>query len=178
MGVRLTLSELAVVCPVVSPSWNCDLSPRRIVLMTEGRCGTARENCLLRNKDWTLLRMMHCGDSSQYLRKLATVNFNSCVLGRGVLRPCWLLENGCVASLINPYAAGGVFSQYKMMQKNWKMVETLANGYSSESTRRELSNEYQHDQVQMFFKNLNILVLWTKVTSELEGLIYHTRHHV
>ena len=29
------------------------------------------------------------------------------------------------------------------MQKTLKMTETLANGYSSESTRRELSNEYQ-----------------------------------
>ena len=27
------------------------------------------------------------------------------------------------------------------------MTETLANGYSSESTRQELSNEYQHDRV-------------------------------
>ena len=31
------------------------------------------------------------------------------------------------------------------------MTETLANGYSSESTRRELSNEYQHDRVKMIF---------------------------
>ena len=44
-------------------------------------------------------------------------------------------------------AAGGLFGQYKMMQKSWQMTETLANGYSSESTRRELSNEYQHDRV-------------------------------
>ena len=27
------------------------------------------------------------------------------------------------------------------------MMETLAHGYSSESTQRELSNEYQHDRV-------------------------------
>ena len=26
-----------------------------------------------------------------------------------------------------------------------------------------LSNEYQHDRVKMFFKNLRVLVLWTKV---------------
>ena len=31
------------------------------------------------------------------------------------------------------------------------MSETLANGYSSESTRGELSNEYQHDRVKMTF---------------------------
>ena len=35
----------------------------------------------------------------------------------------------------------------KMMQKNWKMFETLAHGYSSESIQQELSNEYQYDRV-------------------------------
>ena len=45
------------------------------------------------------------------------------------------------------------------------MTETLANGYSSDSTPKELSNEYQHDRVDMVFKNL-----WTKVTLALEGL--------
>ena len=50
------------------------------------------------------------------------------------------------------------------------MTETLANGYSSESTQRELYNEYQHDRVQMFFKNLSFLVHWMKVASALEGL--------
>ena len=35
----------------------------------------------------------------------------------------------------------------KMMQKTWKMTETLAHGYSSESTQLELSNEYQHTRV-------------------------------
>ena len=35
---------------------------------------------------------------------------------------------------INPYAAGGEFGQFKMMQKTWKMTETLAHGYSSKST--------------------------------------------
>ena len=34
------------------------------------------------------------------------------------------------------------------------MIATLANGYSSESAQRELSNEYQHDRVSMLFKNL------------------------
>ena len=33
-----------------------------------------------------------------------------------------------------------------MVQKPYKMTETLAYGYSSESSRRELSNEYQHKQ--------------------------------
>ena len=50
------------------------------------------------------------------------------------------------------------------------MTETLAHGYSSESTQRELSNEYQDDRVWMVFKNCCVLVLWTKVASALEGL--------
>ena len=63
--------------------------------------------------------------------------------------------------MLNPYAAGGATR---------KMTEILENGYSYESTRRELSNEYQHDKVLMVFKNLCVLVLKTKVTSALEGL--------
>ena len=56
-----------------------------------------------------------------------------------------------------------------MMRKTWKMIETLAHWYSSESTRAiqwiptlQNLNEFQ--------KNLCILVLWTKVTSPFEGL--------
>ena len=56
------------------------------------------------------------------------------------------------------------------MQKTRKITETLANGYSSESTRRELSNEYQDDRVSMFFQESCIFVLWTKVVSALKGL--------
>ena len=35
-----------------------------------------------------------------------------------------------------------------MMQKPIKMAETLANGYSSESTQQGISNGYQHDNFQ------------------------------
>ena len=35
------------------------------------------------------------------------------------------------------------------------MTETLACGYLSESTQRELYNEYQHDRVLMVFKTLH-----------------------
>ena len=35
------------------------------------------------------------------------------------------------------------------MHKNVKITETQANGYSPESTWRELSNEYQHDRVSI-----------------------------
>ena len=50
------------------------------------------------------------------------------------------------------------------------MTETLAYGYSSESTHRELSNEYQHDRVEMVLEFFCILVHWTKVASALGGL--------
>ena len=50
------------------------------------------------------------------------------------------------------------------------MTETLAHGYSPESTQPELSNEYQHDSTKMIFKNLCYLVLWMKVATALEGL--------
>ena len=50
------------------------------------------------------------------------------------------------------------------------MTETLACVYSSESTQRELSNEYQHDRVSMVFKNLCLRVLWTTVALALKGL--------
>ena len=66
-----------------------------------------------------------------------------------------------------------------MLKISWKITETLGNGYSSESTQRELSNEYQHDRVLIVFKNLRILVLWTKITSALEGFdkwVYHYSH--
>ena len=43
--------------------------------------------------------------------------------------------------------------------------------YSSKSTQWELSNEYQHDRVSMIFKNICVLVLWTKVSSALEGFV-------
>ena len=56
------------------------------------------------------------------------------------------------------------------MQKSLKITETLANGYSSKSTQRDLPNEYQHDRVSMVFKRFCILVHWTKVALALEGL--------
>ena len=71
--------------------------------------------------------------------------------------------------MVSPYAGGGQFGQYKTMHKTSKMIETLVNGYSSESTKRELSNEYKHDRIWMVCKNLCGLVLWTKVALVLEG---------
>ena len=50
------------------------------------------------------------------------------------------------------------------------MTENPAYGYSSDSSQRKLSNGYQYDRVQMAFKSLCVLVLWTKVASALEEL--------
>ena len=57
------------------------------------------------------------------------------------------------------------------MLKSGKITETLACGYSFESTPRGLSNEYQHDRVKMVYKNLCLLMHWKKVASALQGLI-------
>ena len=56
------------------------------------------------------------------------------------------------------------------------MTETLAHGYSYESTQQELSDGYQHDRVSMVFISLCILVLGTKVSSALERLICSAIH--
>ena len=68
------------------------------------------------------------------------------------IRPCAIPRVPPDDNRITPNTAGGQFGQCKMMQENWKMTETLANGYSSESTQRELSNEYRHDRVLMVFQ--------------------------
>ena len=67
----------------------------------------------------------------------------------------------------NPNAAGGRFCKYKMMYKRRIMTKTLAYGYLSESTQRELSNEYQHDRVLKVYKSLFIFVLWQKNTLDI-----------
>ena len=51
-----------------------------------------------------------------------------------------------------------------------KMTETLAHGYTTDSTQRELSNKYQHDSVKMVFKNI-----WTKVALAVEGSVFQTQ---
>ena len=60
------------------------------------------------------------------------------------------------------------------MQKAWKITETLAYGYSSESTQGELSNRMNSKMTEFrssgFQKNLRP-TLWMKVASELEGLM-------
>ena len=56
------------------------------------------------------------------------------------------------------------------MQKHEKITETPANAYSSESTRRELSNEYQHDMITLIFMILCFFVLWAIAAVTLEGM--------
>ena len=55
------------------------------------------------------------------------------------------------------------------------MTETIANGYSSESTQRDLSNEYQHERVKKIFIIFCFFVHWPKVTSAAEGLIRYSQ---
>ena len=50
------------------------------------------------------------------------------------------------------------------------MTETMANGYSSESTQQELSNEYLYDRVKMISIGFCFFVPWMKVTTAAEGL--------
>ena len=49
---------------------------------------------------------------------------------------------------VKSYAGGGLFCQYKMMQKCWKMIETLAYGYSFESTLSYQMNTNITDALQ------------------------------
>ena len=51
------------------------------------------------------------------------------------------------------------------------MIETLAHGYSSERTQRELSNEYHHDSLNGFQTSLHPCAV-DKVASALKGLTY------
>ena len=43
------------------------------------------------------------------------------------------------------------------------MIETLAHGYSYESTRQELSNEHQHDIKLRWFSKIFVFVLCMEV---------------
>ena len=49
----------------------------------------------------------------------------------------------------------------------------MAYEYSDDSTQWELSNEYQHDRVEMVFNNLCVIVLWMKEASALVGLLIY-----
>ena len=51
---------------------------------------------------------------------------------------------------------------FKNHRNPFMLTETVANGYSSDSTQRELSNEYQHDRVKMIFISFCFFVHWTK----------------
>ena len=91
----------------------------------------------------------------------------------------WVLGRSSIGRwLVNPHAAGDKFCQYKNDEKTSEITDTLANGYSSESTQRELSHEYQHHRVKMVFNSFCNLVLWTKIASALEALIDPTFRNV
>ena len=71
---------------------------------------------------------------------------------------------------LSPYAVTANLVDTNCSKKPVKIPGTLSNWHSSESTHRELSNEYQHDRVWMVFDKICNLVLRTKVASALEGL--------
>ena len=48
------------------------------------------------------------------------------------------------------------------------MIETLAYGHSSESTQPELSNEYQHDRVQMVSQIFASLCFGDEISLSIE----------
>ena len=51
-----------------------------------------------------------------------------------------------IKKTLNPYVAVGYLANTKWCKKTTIfLIETLANGYSSEGAQRELSNEYQQD---------------------------------
>ena len=51
-------------------------------------------------------------------------------------------------SPLNLYAGGGyTLANTKIMQKTWKMIDTLAHGYITESAQWKLSNGYRHDSL-------------------------------
>ena len=71
-------------------------------------------------------------------------SIQKCHRSRSILSGTTPVMNGLRCKIIPSIDLVG---KYKMMQKYCKITETLANGYSFESTQRELSNEYQHDWV-------------------------------
>ena len=63
------------------------------------------------------------------------------------------------------------FANTKWCKKAWKITETLAYGYSSESARWELSNEYKHNKVKKLFqKYVHPCALDKGSLSIIEGL--------
>ena len=72
---------------------------------------------------------------------------------------------------LNPYAAAaGLIWPIENDAKNLKKdLDYIAHGYSSESTAPKLSNEYQHDRVQMFFNNLAISSFGQKKPQHWKG---------
>ena len=54
------------------------------------------------------------------------------------------------------------------------MIETLAHGYSSESSQLELSNEYQHDRVQMVFNNLKEMIFIASISTHASSYCIST----
>ena len=80
-------------------------------------------------------------------------------------RPCAKMKQGSCIILMLLVAN---FAKTKYCRNVLFLItEILTDGHSSASTKRERSNEYQHDRFRWLLK---IFVLWEKVASALEGL--------
>ena len=53
------------------------------------------------------------------------------------------------------------------------MTESLAHGYSSESSQRELSNEYQHDRVYSLAAKSKNVTFDGKICYKLPSMLNH-----
>ena len=89
---------------------------------------------------------------------------------RDVIATLLLFGNVVVSLNINPYAVGGLFGPYNMMQKAQKSLKPWHMG----THLRVLSEIYPMNtnmrEVYMVFKNLCIFELLIKVASAVEGL--------
>ena len=71
---------------------------------------------------------------------------------------------------LNPYAAGGLFGQYKKMQKNVKLLKPWQMGTHLRVLGESFQMNTKTTGFRCFFQESCILLLLTKVVSALEGL--------
>ena len=101
----------------------------------------------------------YCGSSHYLALRYGTVNWphkwRLCLVCLQILSwnnlETWLLDtilkqprNVITKSYFNPYAGGGYFGQYNMMQSTSKMTWSMEHGYSSNSSQLELLNNWPH----------------------------------
>ena len=133
--------------------WNC-LNPLKLAAAKSSL--TILLKYFRRKHIYTLKEKFYSGYyqqfSFEYFVKSSFLNWLSEVqTQRAIFNPCnpkaTLVQGTRMQRLFENHLNPNTKCQYKMMHKTWKMTETLVHGYSSESTQRELFNEYQHDRV-------------------------------